>query len=75
VFERGTTIAIVVKSRKETDMLPPFIIDQIRKREEDERHPGKEQVLELPLPIPKRPHEPRPPEDDADRGVVIIDLI
>ena len=56
-------------------MLPPFIIEQIRKREEDERGTGKEQVLELPLPVPKRPHEPRPPEEDADRGVVIIDLI
>ena len=58
-------------------MLPPFIIDQIRKREEDERRPEVERVLELPLPMPSRPHEPKPREDDggADRGVVIIDLI
>jgi hypothetical protein len=56
-------------------MLPPFIIEQIRKREEDERHPGAERVLELPLPMPSRPLEPKPREDDGDRGVVIIDLI
>lgn len=52
-------------------MLPPFIIEQIRKREEA-RTP--QPVVQLPLhdapmrPLPKR-------EDDVvDRGVVIIDL-
>lgn len=53
-------------------MLPPFIIEQIRKREEEERRPGRELVLELPLP--SQPKEPKKHEDDADRGVVIIDL-
>ena len=56
-------------------MLPPFIIDQIRKREEEERRPGREQVLELPIPMPSRPHQPKPADDEADRGVVVIDLM
>jgi hypothetical protein len=57
-------------------MLPPFIIEQIRKREEEERREKKGDLprLELPLPLPGD----RPPrgeaEEDADRGVVIIDL-
>ncbi|RLB48251.1 MAG: hypothetical protein DRJ42_23635 [Deltaproteobacteria bacterium] len=58
-------------------MLPPFIIDQIRRREEEERREeaGKQPRLDLPIPMPNLP----PPagegaEEDADRGLVIIDL-
>lgn len=56
-------------------MLPPFIIEQIRKREEEERSERDVQrpVLELPLP----PREPRRQSDapaETDRGVVIIEL-
>jgi hypothetical protein len=56
-------------------MLPPFIIEQIRKREEEERHRRHEPpVLELPLQ-PEAPEEgPRGGEDETERGVVIIDL-
>ena len=53
-------------------MLPPFIIDQIRKREEDERA-DRAPVKELPLPAPI-PREQKPADDDGERGVVIIDL-
>ena len=54
-------------------MLPSFIIDQIRKREEDERHQRerKAPVRELPMPKPI-PREQKP--DEPERGVVIIDL-
>ncbi|MCB9666954.1 MAG: hypothetical protein H6715_02400 [Myxococcales bacterium] len=52
-------------------MLPPFIIEQIRQREELERIKHYEQVLELPLP---EPLSPQTVEDDQDRGVIIIDL-
>jgi hypothetical protein len=54
-------------------MLPPFIIEQIRKREEEEARPEHRPAIELPLaPLPRR----RPPQDpdEADRGVVVIDL-
>ena len=55
-------------------MLPPFIIDQIRKREEDERHRRDAPAPTLPLPEPLR-REQKPKNDEAERGVVIIDLI
>lgn len=52
-------------------MLPGFIIEQIRQREEE----AKRQVpqIELPLPVPEGS---RPPEreEESERGVVIIDL-
>lgn len=53
-------------------MLPGFIIDQIRKREDDERRNRESPVRELPLPEPKIHREQK--RDDDDRGVVIIDL-
>ena len=62
-------------------MLPPFIIDQIRKREEEARRRRERPVLELPLPPHgrsggrsrdgEREEGPKEPE----RGVVIIDLV
>ncbi len=59
-------------------MLPPFIIEQIRQREERERRNAPQPYLELPVPPanPGRPPhgEPRDP-DESDRGVVIIDLM
>jgi hypothetical protein len=59
-------------------MLPPFIIDQIRRREEEERRRrGLEQPrVELPVDaFPPRPEKPEPgDEDEPDRGVIIIDL-
>lgn len=56
-------------------MLPPFIIEQIRQREEEERREQRP-FLELPLPVaPPRPAAPRYDQDDADRGVVVIDLM
>ena len=56
-------------------MLPPFIIEQIRKREEEERARHEQPRLELPLDRP-RPRAPAVPsgEDEAERGVVILDL-
>ncbi|HEY8079168.1 MAG TPA: hypothetical protein VIF62_33780 [Labilithrix sp.] len=55
-------------------MLPPFIIEQIRKREEEERQRYEQPQLELPVaPIPS---SPKHREDDADgqRGVIIVEL-
>lgn len=56
-------------------MLPPFIIEQIRKREDAERRRDAEQPrLEVPLDYPAPPPVRRDEIDDVDRGVLIIDL-
>jgi len=55
-------------------MLPPFIIEQIRKRESEERTQPEQPRLELPLE-PMRPPLPRGGgEEDGKRGVTIIEL-
>ena len=55
-------------------MLPPFIIEQIRRREEEERRRKYEQpVLELPLESPYAPLPKGPAEEPSERGVIIID--
>ena len=55
-------------------MLPPFIIEQIRQREERERRNAPQPFLELPVP-PASPHRDPREREDSDRGVVIIDLM
>ena len=55
-------------------MLPPFIIEQIRKREEENAIPAEQPRLEIPLVRPS-PRNPRQDEEKADRGVVILDLM
>jgi hypothetical protein len=58
-------------------MLPPFIIDQIRRREEDvqRRQELDRPRLELPLDVYHPAPEPKPAEDDvSERGVIILDL-
>jgi hypothetical protein len=54
-------------------MLPPFIIEQIRKREEEERKRYEQPQLELPVapPQPKRRDEQG---DEGQRGVIIVDI-
>jgi hypothetical protein len=62
-------------------MLPPFIIDQIRRREDEERRrierdrPRVELPVDAyrPAPQPKRDDE-EDEQDDPNRGVVILDL-
>ena len=53
-------------------MLPPFIIEQIRHREEQERTRQEQPQLELPVERPS----PRTPagEESVERGVIVIDL-
>ncbi len=58
-------------------MLDPWIIEEIKRREE-ERHERGVQQVELPL-IERRDYcdtEPgtRKPEPEVERGVVVIDL-
>lgn len=58
-------------------MLPPFIIEQIRRREEEERRRQDDARPRVRLPIEQRPMAPDRDgvDDDADRGVVIVDLM
>ena len=58
-------------------MLPPFIIEQIRQREEKERSKREENRPRLELPLDRYPARRRPAEveeDDPNRGVIIVDL-
>jgi hypothetical protein len=64
-------------------MLPPFIIEQIRRREEEERmrhdegeHPRLELPLDLYHPAPDGEGKRRDDREDGEnrRGVVILDL-
>jgi hypothetical protein len=61
-------------------MLPPFIIDQIRRREEQERRRIERDRPRVELPVDAYRPAPRPKrddeeeQDDPDRGVVIVDL-
>jgi len=57
-------------------MLPPFIIDQIRRREEEElrrREPARPR-LELPMDAYHPAPEPTSEEHEEERGVIILDL-
>jgi hypothetical protein len=65
--------------KNERPMLPPFIIEQIRKREEEERRSRHQDQprLEIPLDV-HRPASPREQDEDTelpDRGVVILDVL
>lgn len=54
-------------------MLPPFIIEQIRKREEEERRRYEQPQLELPVTQPP-PIKRRDEGDEGQRGVIIVEL-
>lgn len=59
-------------------MLPPFIIDQIRRREDEERR-REQPRLELPVdayaPRQRKPESWEDGDDEVERGVVIVDLM
>ena len=60
-------------------MLDPWIIEEIRRREEEEREHREQPVLDIPLESPPypsgRPEErPGTPGPKEERGVVIVDF-
>ncbi len=61
-------------------MLPPFIIDQIRRLEEEQRRERDRERPRLELPIERHRPSRRPSGEDAEdesdpnRGVVILEL-
>ena len=62
---------------EDSAMLPPFIIDQIRRREEDvlRRQELDRPRLELPIDVYHPAPEPKPNDEDvSERGVIILDL-
>lgn len=61
---------------REGALLPPFIIEQIRQREEREREKNRDVQPRLELPLnPNRPPPKRTDdEDDRDRGVIILEI-
>ena len=59
-------------------MLPPFIIEQIRQREERERQRRRDNNrprLELPIEQLPAQRDEGDVEDDPERGVIIVDLM
>jgi hypothetical protein len=85
-LDRAYTLARLVRASgnhsgaKAEAMLPPFIIDQIRRREEEEssKHELEQPRLELPQDVYPPPRERRPADerrdDETERGIVILEL-
>lgn len=63
-----------VLSEQPAPMLPPFIIEQIRKREIEERVQQEQPRLELPLDPRPMPSKPLPGIEEEKRGVIIVEL-
>lgn len=60
---------------REDIMLDAYIIDQIRRREEERRRINERPALQLPLPEPPPPRRQNEAEADSEpKRVVIIDL-
>ncbi len=56
-------------------MLPPFIIEQIRKREEERTREGVQPQLEIEMPRAPTPKADAPPDSTDDRrGIIILEL-
>ncbi|MGE0787417.1 MAG: hypothetical protein AB7S26_17220 [Sandaracinaceae bacterium] len=56
-------------------MLPPYIIEELRRREEARREEGSRPQPRVELPIPERaPHPSEHPSGEDPRGVVIIEV-
>jgi len=53
-------------------MLDYWIIEEIRRRDEERRRAGKSAVLEIPVGSPPRDQEPDEKEESG-RGVVVVD--
>lgn len=55
-------------------MLPAFIIEQLRKREEAKKEAWQQPQLELPIPFLPNPKAEQQPKEDEERGVLVIEL-
>ncbi|AKU90545.1 hypothetical protein [Vulgatibacter incomptus] len=58
-------------------MLDAFIIEEIKRREREERLGDEARpVIQLPIPIPEGPYLPAGEREESEpqRGVIVIDL-
>ena len=56
-------------------MLDPWVIEEIKRREDERRREHEQGRVELPLPMPTPEGDAtKPPKEDSDRGVTVIDL-
>jgi hypothetical protein len=56
-------------------MLDPWIIEEIRRREEEEHQRQSERpALEIPMDLPIHAPQGGKPDPDSDRGVTIVDF-
>ena len=57
-------------------MLDPWIIEEILKREQEQRREDERGHAELPLVPYREDHPPTvtPPREETERGVMIIDI-
>ena len=57
-------------------MLAPFIIEQIRQREERrDEQAAPQPIIEMPQDLPRESTHPQVEEEQVERGVVVIDLL
>jgi hypothetical protein len=56
-------------------MLDPWVIEEIKRREDERRREHDQGRVELPIhaPVPQG-DETKPPKEESDRGVTVIDL-
>jgi hypothetical protein len=59
-------------------MLDPWIIEEILKKEEEQRRERERARIELPIERPRHDLDDRPavtpPREESERGVMIIDI-
>jgi hypothetical protein len=56
-------------------MLDPWIIEEILKREEEQRRRDEAVRIELPIERDERPQTSvTPPREESQRGVMVIDI-
>lgn len=57
-------------------MLDAFIIEKIKRREDERRREEQRPAIQIPLPqpVPSRREPPPADEEESPRGVIIIDL-
>jgi hypothetical protein len=55
-------------------MLDPWIIEKIRRREEERAREQERNYAELPVDAPRHQEADKSKQDDSNRGVVVIDI-